>query len=52
MKEEEAQDGDDARPYEDLVLRVAPIAKPLASKKFTKKLYKVPCDVADEETSR
>ena len=32
---------EDGRNYDELVLRVAPIAKPLASKKLTKKLYKV-----------
>ena len=36
---------DSSRPYEELALRVAPIAKPLASKKLTKKLYKVRCQL-------
>ena len=32
---------DDSRPYEELITLVNSIAKPLASKKLTKKLYKV-----------
>ncbi len=37
----EDDDEKETRPYEELIQRVSKIAKPLASKKLTKKLYKV-----------
>lgn len=40
-KSEVIEDTDKEGKWEELILRVGPIAQPLASRKLTKKLYKV-----------